>query len=88
MEKASEAIGAKYAENSFVWCGHGGCVMTYPIDFGKTMNIVAINSSYEKWEGPWVVKADYEKVAKEFGEWGSHVKKIIELLNNDEAAAW
>ena len=26
MEKAIDALGARYAENSFIWCGHGGCV--------------------------------------------------------------
>lgn len=88
MEKAAGAIGERYAENSFVWCGHGGCVMTYPIDAGATMNIVAINSSYENWEGPWVQKADYNKIAQEFDAWGSHVKKIIKLLDMDEASAW
>ncbi len=52
------------------------------------MNIVAINSSYDKWEGAWVVKADYKKVEEEFQAWGEHAKKIIKLLDNDEAAAW
>jgi salicylate hydroxylase len=88
MEKAVAAIGEVYAENSYVWCGHGGCVMTYPIDFGATMNIVAINSSYEKWEGPWVQKADYNKIAQEFDAWGSHVKNIIKLLADADASAW
>lgn len=30
MEKAVEAVGAKYAENSFVWCGHGELLNTIP----------------------------------------------------------
>lgn len=88
MEKAVAAIGSQYAENSFIWAGHGGCVMTYPIDFGATMNIVAINSEYEKWEGGWVQKADYSKIAREFDGWGEHCKNIIKLLDNDESSAW
>lgn len=88
MEDAVAAIGDELAENSFVWCGHGGCVMTYPIDFGSTMNIVAINSSYEKWDGPWVQKADYNKIAPEFDAWGPNVKRIIKLLDGPDTAAW
>ena len=62
--------------------------MTYPIDFGKTFNIVAINSDYKKWEGPWVQKAYYENIAREFQGWGENVQKILKLLDNDDAAAW
>lgn len=69
MEKAVDSIGEKYAQNSFIWVGKNACIMTYPIDFGKTFNIVAINASYEKWDGPWVIPADYNKVAEEFSQW-------------------
>lgn len=88
MEKAVAEIGEEFATNSFIWCGDGASVTTYPVDEGKTFNIVAINSSYEKWEGPSVVKADYSKIAHEFEGWGEHVTKIIKLLDTDETAAW
>lgn len=62
--------------------------MTYPIDFGRTLNIVAINSSYDKWDGPWVQPANYDTIANEFAEWGTHVQKVIGLLNRPETSAW
>ncbi len=31
MQKAVDAVGKEYAENSFIWCGYGGCIMTYPV---------------------------------------------------------
>jgi len=88
MKDAIDALGARIAENSYILVGKGGCIMTYPIDFGKTMNIVAINSSYEKWEGPWVVPAEFSKISAEFSEWGPHAQSIINLLNRPETMAW
>ena len=47
--------------------------------------------TYTRWchrEGPWVQKAVFNKVEQEFGAWGSRVKKIIKLLDTDEASAW
>ena len=46
MAKATEALGARYAQNSQIFVGHGGNVMLYPVDRGETLNIVASNSSY------------------------------------------
>lgn len=88
MEEAREALGKRYAENSFVWVGHGGTVMTYPIDFGETCNIVMVNTSYDHWDGPWVQPAKFETISKEFADWGEHVQKITSLLNRPETSAW
>jgi salicylate hydroxylase len=88
MQKAVDAIGERYAQNSFIWVGKGAAIMTYPIDFGETMNIVAINSSYDNWMGAWVQTADYETIENEFAAWGPHVKKIIKLLDDPSTQAW
>jgi len=88
MQDAIDALGARIAENSYILVGKGGCIMTYPIDFGKTMNIVAINSSYDQWEGPWVVSASFSKISQEFAEWGTHAQSIIKLLDRPETLAW
>lgn len=88
MDEARAALGDRYAQNSFIWVGYGAVIMTYPIDSGKTLNIVAINSCYDNWDGPWVQPADYKKIAKEFADWGPNAQKIIGLLNKPETAAW
>ncbi|KAI9695314.1 MAG: hypothetical protein M1820_008721 [Bogoriella megaspora] len=88
MKEAVDAIGERYAHNSFIWVGKGGSIMTYPIDFGETMNIVAINSSLSLWEGPWVQYTQQEKITEEFSAWGTHSQKIIKLLDRRETAAW
>lgn len=88
MKEAVDAIGERYAQNSFIWVGEGGCVMIYPIDFGATMNIVAINSTYDHWDGPWVQQAQYNKIAEEFSAWSGTALKVIKLLDRPETSAW
>lgn len=88
MQEAVQAIGERYAQNSFVWVGQGACIMIYPIDFGATMNIVAINSSYDHWDGPWVQHAQYSKLADEFSAWTGTAQKIIKLLDRPGTSAW
>ncbi|KAI9659521.1 MAG: hypothetical protein M1821_001780 [Bathelium mastoideum] len=88
MKEAIEAVGERFAANSYNYCGNGGCVNTYPVDFGEIMNVVAINSTYDHWDGPWVQKAEYSKIEKEFSAWGPHVRKIVSLLDRPETAAW
>ncbi|KAF2171550.1 hypothetical protein M409DRAFT_35798 [Zasmidium cellare ATCC 36951] len=88
MKDAEAALGERFAKNSTILVGDGACIMTYPIDFGATMNVVAINSSYKNWEGPTVQKAEYRKIAKEFSACGSQAQKLLKLLDNPDTAAW
>lgn len=88
MQEAIDAIGERYAQNSFVWVGKGACIMVYPIDFGKTMNVIAINSSYDHWNGPWVQHASFSNLAQEFSNWSGTAQKVIQLLNRPETSAW
>lgn len=88
MKDAEVALGERFAKNSTILVGNGACIMTYPIDFGATMNVVAINSSYKEWEGPWVQKAEYSKIANEFSAWGPHAQKLLKVLDNPDTAAW
>ena len=89
MAKATEALGARYAQNSQIFVGHGGNVMLYPVDRGETLNIVASNSSYKEWIGPWVQKVESSKLHEDFAEWGPTAQKVIKLLDeNPDTAAW
>lgn len=88
MDEAVSAIGERYAKNSFIFPGHGGMVMIYPIDFGNIMNIVAINSEHKDWDGPWVQQASYANIEKDFAGWCPLVRKIIKLLDRPETSTW
>ena len=88
MEKAIAKIGERYALNSWIFTGAGGCVMIYPIDHGTTMNVVAINSSVKSWDGPWVQTVPLDRVKSEFAGWGKIPSDIISILDPEDTAAW
>ncbi|KAA8646020.1 uncharacterized protein ATNIH1004_007442 [Aspergillus tanneri] len=80
MDVARGAIG-EFAENSYMWCGEGGAVLTYPIDDGETMNVVATRDGKRSWDGPPYTKSvNKETVRKDFVGWGEIPGKVIELL--------
>ena len=79
MADARAALGEELAENSFSYVGHGGSILTYPIDGGKTMNVVASDTERASWDGPWVVPADYNKLRDTFASWDETSRKIIDV---------
>ena len=57
--------------------------MTYPIDGGETLNLVAMEYGAERWEHEkWIIPADYQKVVKSFEGWGKHAQGILEVCPN------
>lgn len=62
-----------------MYAGYGSNLMTYTIDQGSTMNIVATNFKWKSWEGPWVVPADYEMIRKTFEGYDETPKKVVDV---------
>ncbi|KAI0830007.1 mannitol 1-phosphate dehydrogenase [Hypoxylon sp. FL0890] len=80
MDKAIETLGEEIAQNSQMYMGYHGHLLTFPIEKGKTMNVVAF-SSCDTWTDPqWVVKTSKEKMLDDFSAWGPMVKAIIEAM--------
>ncbi|KAI1100936.1 mannitol 1-phosphate dehydrogenase [Jackrogersella minutella] len=80
MEKAVEMLGEEVAWNSQLFMGYHGHLLTYPIEKGKTMNVVGF-SSCETWTDPhWVVHTTKEKMLEDFGTWGPMVTDIVEAM--------
>ncbi|KAE8373503.1 hypothetical protein BDV26DRAFT_285074 [Aspergillus bertholletiae] len=78
MNAARGAIG-EFAENSYMWCGEGGMVMTYPIDDGETMNVVATRNKKSNWGGaPYTKPVDEQTVRNDFVGWEGIPGKVIE----------
>ncbi|KAK2761737.1 hypothetical protein FQN54_001565 [Arachnomyces sp. PD_36] len=80
MEKARESIG-RFADDMRAWCGEGGMVMTYPIDFGDTLNVAAIRDGISSWDYPqFVVPVDGDECRRQYPDWGDIPMKILNLL--------
>jgi salicylate hydroxylase len=84
MDKAIEALGEESAMNGKVYTGKGGHIITFPVQQGKTMNMVGI-SSREKWDSDdWVLKTSKDDLFSDYKGWSGTVQKIIGLLENTD----
>ncbi|KAI6091461.1 mannitol 1-phosphate dehydrogenase [Hypoxylon rubiginosum] len=84
MEKAIELLGRGIARNSQMYLGYHSHLLTFPIEKGKTMNVVAFSSS-QSWTDPqWVVKASKEKMLSDFDAWGPTVHTIINSMEKSD----
>lgn len=84
MDKASELLGDEVAQNSQMFLGYQGHLLTFPIEHGKTMNVVAFNSR-DTWDDEkWVVSTSKETMEADFAGWGPHVQKIIGAMEKPD----
>ncbi|ODN78458.1 salicylate 1-monooxygenase [Cryptococcus amylolentus CBS 6039] len=84
MEKARELLGDELAQNAQMYTGYHGHVLTFPIEKGDIMNVVAF-SSKKKWDDDrWVVHTTKEDMYADFEGWSDHVKSILTLMENPD----
>ena len=81
MEKAVEAIGDELARNSQMYLGRHGHILTFPIEKGKTMNVVAFQTKMDgKWQNEnWVLPMKKEDMFNDFAGWGESVQQILSV---------
>ncbi|RDW78125.1 hypothetical protein BP5796_05977 [Coleophoma crateriformis] len=89
MEKAVEAVGDELARNSQMYLGHNGHLLTFPIEKGATMNVVAFHRKEDgKWENDqWVLPMKKEDMFRDFEAWGDSVKHILSLMEKPDVWA-
>ena len=86
MDKAVGLLGDELARNSQMYFGYHGHMLTFPIERGKTMNVVAFKTSKTgKWEDErWVVPMKREEMEKDFEDWGQDVKSVLSLMEKTD----
>lgn len=84
MEKAVELLGEEVAANSSIFMGYHGHILTFPVQKGKTMNVVAFNSSKTWDHEKWVVSTSKEEMDADFAEWGRQSQKIIGAMEKPD----
>ena len=89
MEKAVVAIGEEFARNSQMYLGEHGHLLTFPIEKGNTMNVVAFRTKEDgKWEDErWVLPMKREDMFADFKGWGDSVHKILSLMEKPDVWA-
>ncbi|KAI8630024.1 mannitol 1-phosphate dehydrogenase 2 [Xylariaceae sp. FL1651] len=87
MAKAIELLGDEKAMNSQIYFGYHGHILTFPIEKGKTMNVVAF-ASRESWTTPeWVVRVSKEDMMADFQTWGPTATAIISAMEKQDVWA-
>lgn len=87
MNKAVELLGEELASNSQMYFGYQGHLLTFPIEKGRTMNVVAFKSKKEWDSEEWVQPVDKQKVFDDFEGWSQHVIDIISLMEKPDVWA-
>jgi len=82
MSRATTELGADLAQNAKMHTGTDGHVLTFPVNHGETMNVVAFFTSPNPWpsESKLTLPSDKEHVLRDFAHFGATVHKIIDLL--------
>ncbi|KAI6791152.1 putative salicylate hydroxylase [Hortaea werneckii] len=86
MDDAAKLMGDELARNAQMYLGHGGHILTFPIEQGKTMNVVAFGTKADgKWEDvEWVKPLDREAMFRDFEGWVDSTKQILTLMQKPD----
>ncbi|KAL1303160.1 hypothetical protein AAFC00_006587 [Neodothiora populina] len=86
MDKAAKLLGDELARNSQMYLGKGGHILTFPIEHGATMNVVAFQTKKDgKWDDPlWVKPMDKDAMHRDFEGWVSATSEIVSLMEHPD----
>jgi salicylate hydroxylase len=81
MDDAIAAVGEELARNSQVYMGKDGDLVTYPIEDGSVLNVVAFRKHKEtSWKHErWVVDSFKEELMTDFQGWGTCVQNLLKV---------
>lgn len=87
MDDAVSLLGERHARENQNYSGYGGHVLTFPVEKGRSMNVVAFTSAKSWPHDNWVVKATKEQMYADFDGWSSHVRSIMKLMTKPDTWA-
>ncbi|CAN9130886.1 unnamed protein product [Alternaria alternata] len=80
-EEAKRALGEEMAMNSQLYCGYGGYIVTYPVEHGQFVNMVAMphdQSFTSTWgQDDWTVSTNGDEVREKFRD---YYPPLIDLI--------
>lgn len=84
MEKAKAVLGASLSENSQMYLGPGGHVLTYPIEGGSMLNVVAFRDKCDGiWKHDrWVLQGQAKQMRADFVGWGKPVQDVLAVSSS------
>ena len=80
MDLAKNVLG-EHAVNGHLWMCYNKYCITYPVDGGRFLNMVAITSTGTGWEGSeWRMRTTHEEMMKDFADVGDTLRKLIDRI--------
>ncbi|KAF7544844.1 hypothetical protein G7Z17_g9628 [Cylindrodendrum hubeiense] len=89
MDKAIEAIGEERAQNACMHMGPDGHVLTFPVNHGEKLNIVAFRTTPDEWDGGdrLTKSAHRQEALRDFAGYNSLVLGLLKLTE-EELSVW
>jgi salicylate hydroxylase len=85
MERARKELGDELAGDAKMHMGLDGHVLTFPVNKGATMNVVAFKVDPGQWPSntKLTLRSTKSQVYDDFKDFGATVHKIIDMLEPD-----
>ncbi len=85
IQKAIDTLGEDNAVNAKLYTGQNGHVLTFPINHGETMNVVAFYTNSKDWPDSQklTLPTHREHALRDFKDFGPKVMSILNLLEDD-----
>ncbi|TKX24585.1 6-methylsalicylic acid decarboxylase [Elsinoe australis] len=88
MDEATSLLGAEIAQNAQMFFGHGGHILTFPVEKGKTMNVVAFGTADSWTDERWVKPMRKEDMFADFSErWVDAAHDILKMMQKPDVWA-
>lgn len=80
---ATAAVGAALGQNSCMHLGPGGHVLTFPVNHGATLNVVAFRSDAGAWADPERLTrtGTRDEALRDFAGWGAPVRRLLGMCD-------
>jgi salicylate hydroxylase len=75
-----EILGEERGENRGMFLGKGGHVIIFPVEGGKTVNVVAFRDmTGQEWEHEqWLVPTEKDAMLSQFAGWNGKIRRVLE----------
>jgi salicylate hydroxylase len=76
---ARGVMGDELAQNGQLYCGYASYIITYPVEHGKLINMVAVKEKADfEWDNEnWIIPSTKEDMLKDFEGWGENLVELI-----------
>lgn len=83
-KQANEILTSTLAGSGNIYCGRGSYIITYPVDKGALVNVVAIKRKADSiWkQDEWLAQCPRETMIKDFEDWGDPMQKLVSEITD------